>query len=154
MGYSIFFTLLIIALFCYLYTNFAEAEAVLDHFKLNKNSTAPPNFMHKTYLIRNGIIAVITIFCLFHCWNGQLNWYYYLSLFLACLLFYIPLHDGWYYVTRNRWKPGSYRGFWMGVDSNPANKFMKIMNEPTMRMLLFGLGVFVVIFVLTYEPFK
>ena len=147
---SILTSLVLVALFCWLFFNFAESEAVLDHFKLNGGS-APANFMHSHYLIRNGLVLLITVISLF---SSPMEWYYYVSFGLACMLFYIPLHDGWYYVTRNRWKAGEYKGFWMGVDSNPANKFMKIMNEPTMRALLFVLGIFCIIFILTFEPFK
>jgi hypothetical protein len=122
----------------------------LDHFKLNKRSTAPANFMHPVYNKRN--ITLLVIVLLLVLFQG-LGWYYYLATGLSIALFYIPIHDGYYYLTRNDWKSKSYKGFWMGVDSDPSSKFAKVMNEPTMRILLFVLAVFCIIFILTYEPF-
>ena len=148
---SIITSLLLIGLLTLLYFNFAKTEATLDHFKLNKKESAPPNFMHQHYLIRNLLILLIVIIVTFH---RPMEWYYYISTFLAAFLLYIPIHDGWYYVIRNRWKPDTYRGFWKGVDSNPGNKFMKTMNEPTTRKLLFVLALFCIIFLTTYDPLK
>ena len=151
MIHSILTSLVLIGLFVLLFKNFAESEAILDHFKLNKKSSAPANFMHLHYIIRNGLLLGIVVVALFH---APMRYYYYLALGLSALLYYIPVHDGYYYVMRNKWKSKSYRGFWKGVDSNPVNKFMKIMNEPTMRILLFVLATFCIIFLTTYEPFK
>jgi hypothetical protein len=108
--------------------------------------------MHPVYIARNLLLLFLVSISVI---QGLLDipWYYFLLEALACLFFYIPIHDGFYYTTRNKWKPDSYKGFWMGVDSHPANKFMKEMNEPTMRIFLFVFACFCIIFITTYEPF-
>lgn len=153
MYYSIFLVLALIGCLCYLYFNFAKTEATSDHFKLNKKSSAPANFMHPVYLKRNLVLGVSLCLAVMQGIHGVI-WQLYVAEFLACLSFYIPLHDGFYYVTRNKWKKNSYKGgFWTAVDSDPGNKFMKIMNEPTSRKLLFVWGCFCIVFIITFEPF-
>lgn len=140
-------------LYLILVFNFARTEATLDHFKINEGS-APSGFMHPVYMIRNITFGLLIILASLHWVFTDMKWYLYLATFLSCIFLYVPIHDGWYYVVRNRYKANSYPGgFFKGTDSYPANKFSKMLNEPTTRKLLLVWSIFLIIFIITYERF-
>jgi hypothetical protein len=156
MIYSIIVCLLFIAAYVGLIYTLVYSEAVLNHYELNRSEPHPPaGFMHENYMIRNILILLLVLIGVFHSLPFWFKWYYYLATMLTCILLYIPLHDGWYYMFRNQLKEGSYKGgFWTGVDTHPSSKLAKVMNEPTMRWLLLVLSCFLILFICTYEPFK
>lgn len=153
--YPIIISLLFIAIYVVLLYVLSYAEATLDHFKINGNANPPPSaFMHKNYILRNIAILGLVSIAAFHAIPYFFKWYYYFATIMTCILFYIPLHDGWYYKVRNKWKAGSYKGFWSGVDSHPSSPLAKALNEPTMRWLLFALALMFVIFIASYDVFR
>lgn len=155
MYFSIITSLLFIAIFVALIYFLAYAEATLDHFKINGNNNQPPaGFMHTNYMIRNILIFSLVCIGVFHGMVHFFKWYYYLLTFFSCLFLYVPMHDGWYYTSRNKWKAGSYAGFWRGVDSHHSSQFAKIINEPTTRKLLFVWALMLIVVICTLEPFK
>lgn len=151
---SIIFVTTISVLFYFYIRNRAITEGITNHMKFIKTSYKV-NYMHSYYNVERFLIGLLVIVFGLHRFVVEPTWEYYLAAYLIPLLMFVPIHDGYFYLTRNKWAnlydkdipyPG---GFWNGKDSHPGNHLTKLLNQPTIRWALLMAAIFVYIVIST-----